>query len=553
MLAASLSAFDPKRTWPKDRNASGWWDVVFDVIQTICLVVINVTSQGTTMTAPCCGWSKTGFAMLGPTFWRCVQPWFFAALVGLCYVGQPNGVQAADDEKTALPAFAPWIGDFDGMQQRRQIRLIVPYSKTIFFIDKGDQWGTAAEWGDELDKWLNKGKKSQLDHIQIDFVPTPRAEVLSALNQGRGDIVLANLTITNELLEKVDFTDPALKNVREILVTSPSAPAIGKVEDLSGEKIYVRKSSSYFEHLVALNESFASRGLKGIELIPADEELEDEDLLEMVNAGIFPFIVVDDYVAQVWAKLFKSIRVRNDIVINDKGAIAGAIRKDSPLLKTTLNRFLQEKATENEFANWLRYRYYTNEKMALRAYAPEDIGRFNGLVNFFKRYGDQYGFDYLMIAAQGYQESALDQSERSKAGAVGVMQMKPSTAREPYIAVDGIEDSAERNIESGNKYLRYIITKYLDDPALDAKNQTLLAFAAYNAGPTGLQRFRDRAKAMGLNPNVWFGNVENAAAAIVGRETVQYVSNIYKYYIAYTVMRQMEENEKARKAVLRQK
>ena len=161
----------------------------------------------------------------------------------------------------------------------------MPYSKTIFFIDKGDQLGTAAEWGDELDKWLNKGRKLQLDQIQIDFVPTSRAGVITALNEGRGDVVLANVTITKDLLEKVDFTDLALKNVREILVTGPSAPTIGKVEDLSGEKIYVRRSSSYFEHLIALNEQFASQGLARLELIPADEELEDEDLLEMVNAG----------------------------------------------------------------------------------------------------------------------------------------------------------------------------------------------------------------------------------------------------------------------------
>jgi membrane-bound lytic murein transglycosylase MltF len=272
----------------------------------------------------------------------------------------------------------------------------------------------------------------------------------------------------------------------------------------------------------------------------------------MVNAGLLPFTVVDDHVADIWAKVFKSIRLHNDIVINDKGVIAGAIRKDSPLLKATLNRFLAEKTVTYGFASWLRRRYYTDNKMVLRAYAPEDIERFNGLVGFFQRYGDQYGFDYLMIAAQGYQESALNQSEHSKSGAVGVMQMKPSTAREPYIAINGIAESAERNIEAGNKYLRYLITKYINDPSIDSKNQTLFAFAAYNAGPGGLQKFRDRAKAMGLNPNIWLGNVENAAAAIVGRETVQYVSNIYKYYIAYTVMQEMENKEKALNTIKRQ-
>src|SRR6516164_11236142 len=243
-----------------------------------------------------------------------LRPWLLlaAVVVGLCCVGQATRSQAADGGATALPPFVPWVGDFYAMQQRRLIRLIVPYSKTIFFIDKGEPLGTAAEWGSELDNWLNKGKKSELKRIRIDFVPTPRGELLTALNQGRGDIVLANLTITKDLLEKVDFTDPGLKNVREILVTGPSAPTIGRMEDLSGEKLYIRQSSSYYEHLVALNERFASRRFNGIELIPADEELEDEDLLEMVNAGIFTLIVVDDHIAQVWSKVFKSIRVRTD-------------------------------------------------------------------------------------------------------------------------------------------------------------------------------------------------------------------------------------------------
>jgi membrane-bound lytic murein transglycosylase MltF len=475
---------------------------------------------------------------------------FTAAVVGLCCFGRLTSVHAADGEKTALPAFARWTGDLDGMQERRQIRLIVPYSKTIFFIDKGEQLGTSAEWGAELDDWLNKGKKSQLEHIQVAFIPTPRGELLTALNEGRGDVVAANLTITKDRLDKVDFTDPVLKNVHEILVTGPSAPAIGKIEDLSGKEFYIRKSSSYYEHLVALNSRFASEGLKAIELTPGDENLEDEDLLEMVNAGLLPFTVVDDHKAKIWTKIFKSITVRSDIVINERGDIAWAIRKNSPLLRAALNRFLQEKTATDGFATWLLHRYYAGDKMIMRAYAPEDVGRFKGLVGFFRRYGDQYGFDYLMIAAQGYQESALDQSDRSKSGAVGVMQMKPSSAREPDIAIEGIEESAERNIEAGNKYLRYIITKYINDPTLDPKNQTLFAFAAYNAGPTGLQRFRDKAKAMGLDPNIWFGNVEHAAAAIVGRETPQYVSNIYKYYIAYNVMNQKEINDNARKAFM---
>lgn len=273
--------------------------------------------------------------------------------VGVGWISVPPRANA-EDGKTALPEYRTWIGDFDGMQKRRQIRIIVPYSKTIFFIDKGEQLGTAAEWGDEFDKWLNKGIKSELERIRIAFVPTPREQLLTALNDGRGDIVAANLTITPDRLQKVDFTIPALKDVHEILVSGPSAPEIGKLEDLSGKELYIRKTSSYYQHLLAINDKFNSQKLEPIKLTAADENLEDEDILEMVNAGILPLTVVDGHVAQIWTKVFKSIKIRPDIVINDGGAIAAAIRQNSPLLKAKLDSFLKEKTVQDGFASWLR-------------------------------------------------------------------------------------------------------------------------------------------------------------------------------------------------------
>jgi ABC-type amino acid transport substrate-binding protein len=143
---------------------------------------------------------------------------FFAVVLafGIGWISVPLRANA-EDGKTALPEYRTWIGDFDEMQKRRLIRILVPYSKTVFFIDKGAQLGTAAEWGEELDKWLNKGIKSELERIRIAFVPTPREQLLTALNDGRGDFVAANLTITTYRLQEVDFTIPAVKDVHEIL------------------------------------------------------------------------------------------------------------------------------------------------------------------------------------------------------------------------------------------------------------------------------------------------------------------------------------------------
>jgi len=450
-----------------------------------------------------------------------------------------HNASAAESGHTALPKLAVWTGDYDVMQRKRVIRVLVPYSKTIFFIDKGEQFGTAAEWGSEFEEWVNKGKKSEIERMRIAFVPTPRDKLLDWLNQGRGDVVAANLTITPDRLAVADFTDPVLKNVREVLVTGPSAPDLANIEDLSGKELYVRKSSSYYEHLLALNNAWRGRNLKPFKLTMADENLEDEDLLEMVNAGILPFAVVDDYKGQIWAKIFKSLKVRDDIVISDNGAVAAAIRKNSPQLKAVLNKFVAEKSVTYGFASWLRKRYYTDDKMVHRAYAPQDMQRFRQLIAYFRRYGDQYSFDYLMITAQGYQESKLDQAERNKSGAVGIMQIKPSTARETC-GCDRWNRQKRGTQYRGRQQISAVFDHQIHQRSRPRRHPPHLVRLA---GPGGLKKFRDKARAMGLDPNVWFGSVENAAAAVVGRETVQYVSNIYKYYIAYALLTRQVDGE----------
>jgi membrane-bound lytic murein transglycosylase MltF len=175
------------------------------------------------------------------------------------------------------------------------------------------------------------------------------------------------------------------------------------------------------------------------------------------------------------------------------------------------------------------------------------LEKFEAMTQLFKKYADQYDFDYLMVSAQAYQESGLDHSKKSSAGAIGVMQLLPTTAADPNVNIREIE-KLENNIHAGTKYLRFIINQYYKDEPMDSDNKMLFAFASYNAGPAKVNRLRKKTTAMGLNPNVWFHNVEIAAAKVIGRETVQYVSNIYKYYIAYRlVTKQRERKQKLMK------
>ena len=461
---------------------------------------------------------------------------FFVMLLMLCGLAGMSlhpGPAAGQDAPLSLGKFTD---DFDAMEKRRLVRIIVPFSKTIYFIDKGAQYGTAVDFGTEFQKVLNAGRKKEIDKIRVAFVPVARDELLAALKDGRGDIVMANLTITPARQAEVDFSAPLYTKASEVLVTGPGAPEIKTLDDLGGKEIRLRVSSSYYEHLAALNEKRRAEGKPEITLIPMDENLEDEDLLEMVDAGLLPWVVVDAYKAVIWKKVFAHITVRDDIAINTDGQVAWAIRKDSPLLKARLDAFAGDHKIGTTFGNMLKNRYYKSDKMVRRAYSPAEMEKFRALVDIFRKHAAEYSFDYLMVIAQGYQESQLDQTRRSPRGAVGVMQLLPATAADKAVGIKDIASNADRNVEAGNKYLRHLIDTYIADPNLPPREQLLFAFAAYNAGPGNLRKFRAKATEMGLDPNRWFGNVENGAAAIVGRETVQYVSNIYKYYVAYDMV-----------------
>jgi membrane-bound lytic murein transglycosylase MltF len=447
---------------------------------------------------------------------------------------EPPQAGTDDTPPSMLPTNDTWIGDLDGMRKRKSIRMLVPYSKTFYFIDKGGkQFGATYDAARAFEEWLNKQDKAKTLQTTVVFIPVPRDRLLAGLLDGTGDIAAGNLTITEERSKLVQFGNPLAKNIREVLVTGPSAPQIGSLGDLGGKEIFLRPSSSYHEHLLALNQSRIAEGKEPITISPLDEELEDEDAMEMVNAGLLPWTVVDEHKAKIWLPVYTSMIVRSDIAIHEGGEIAWAMRKDSPLLRDAVNKFADSHKIGTTFGNILKKRYLGGQSPARRATSQEELQKFEQLVVLFKQYGEQYDFDALMIAAQGYQESKLNQSARSPRGAVGIMQLLPTTAADPAVGIMGIENDPDRNIHAGVKYMRLLVDKYLDDPALDDKNRTLMAFAAYNAGPGNLRKFRKLAASSGLDPNIWFGNVEHAAAEIVGRETVQYVANIYKYYVAY--------------------
>jgi membrane-bound lytic murein transglycosylase MltF len=437
-----------------------------------------------------------------------------------------------DAAKQAL--LAPVKGDWDEIQRRGVLRALVVYSRTLFFVDRGKQRGATYEALKAFEDDVNKPLKRKALRFHVVFIPVTRDQLIPALVEGRGDIAAANLLITPERSQVVDFTIPVLEDVSELVVTGPSGPRITSVDQLSGQAVHVRQSSSYREHLEALNRRLVEQGKEPVKLVPVPEELEDEDVLEMVNAGLIPTTICDEFHATFWKRLYTQLSFDPAVSVISGGAAAWMIRKDSPHLKAVTDSFIRRHRKGTEFGNTL-FRRYTQGKPSsvLPATSAREIRKFEQTVELFRKYGQKYDVDYLLVMAQGYQESRLDQRATSHVGAVGVMQLMPATGAQMRV---GDIHELEPNIHGGVKYLRHVEDSYFDEPGLDPLVKALFAFASYNAGPNRIQSLRREAARRGLDPNRWFKNVEYVAADRIGQETVTYVSNIFKYYVAYQLV-----------------
>jgi membrane-bound lytic murein transglycosylase MltF len=432
-----------------------------------------------------------------------------------------------------------FTGDLDEIIQRRLVRVGVSPSRTFYFVDRGVQRGVAYEYGQLMEERINAKLGNKNVKVHVFFVPMPRTKLVSALVEGKVDMAAGTLTITPERQALVDFTDPTRRHVNQIVVTGPGAAPLKSLEDLSGQPIYVRETSVYETSLIALNEKLNASGKAPVVIEHAPENLEDDDLLEMVNAGLIPAVVVHDFVAKFWKQVFTKLTVHENIATRSDASLGIAVRKNNPKLRAALNNFMGKHGLGSSFGNQVERKYLIDTSYVKGAASEAERQKFLQVVELFRKYSDQYSMDFLLMAAQGYQESRLDQGAQSHVGAVGIMQLMPATGAEMKV---GDVKQIEPNIHAGVKYMRSVLEANFKNEPMDPLNKGLFTFAAYNAGPARVRQLRREAARKGLDPNVWFGNVEQVASERIGRETVTYVSNIYKYYVAYRLV--LEENQR---------
>ena len=445
---------------------------------------------------------------------------------------QKSRSSLTEEQAILNPINKPFKGDLDKIRKKRIIRVLVSYCKTNYFYDHGKPRGFEYELLKAYEKFLNRKEKNRYARTRMIFIPVPFDRLFQYLNDGKGDIAAASLTITPERQKIVNFSKPYIPRVNEIVVLNKNVKGLHALEDLSNRMVYVRKGSSYATHLKALNVRLKKMKRLPVNIIESQDYIVTEDILELVNAGIADISVADQHEAEAWSQILPDIVVRKDLKINTQGNMAWAVRKENRMLLSSINDFIKKNKKGTLLGNILFKRYYQNSKWIKNPITKTERNKLNKLIGLFKKYGNQYHFNFLALSAQAYKESGLDNSKRSPTGAIGIMQVLPETASDKNINIKNIQ-RLDNNIHAGTKYLNFLRTRYFSSPEIAPADRIFFSWAAYNAGPAKIYKMRRETLKRGFNPNKWFFNVEKIADELIGRETVDYVSDINKYYVAY--------------------
>ena len=452
-----------------------------------------------------------------------------------------------DGEHMLAAALAPDRGDMPRIEERGFIRMAIAPDPLMIAFDGRRAIGVAMDLATELEKFLaERGLESATPPVVVP-VPRPREVIAETVVEGRSDF--APLHTDNGHDEGLSFTVPLLTDVNYLPVLGPAAPDVDTLDALAEVPLYVSEDSRYANSLERLNAEREEAGKEPLDIRFVDRRLDDYDLMEMAEVGLIPGTVMASHKAEFWDDIYTSVEVHEDLALTEDGRIAWAVRTTNPELLDALNGFAETVGQGTLVGNVVLKKYLSDTEWIEDISTEASQAKLADVQPLIEEYSQRYEFEPDLVLAQAYQESGLDQSKVSHAGAVGVMQVMPATAADPVVNLPDVSD-IESNVHAGVKYLRWLRDTYYSDPQIEPLDQTLLSFAAYNAGPGGVQRAQAKAREMGLDPNVWFENVEIAITKAVSREPAIYVRNIFKYFVAHRLMDELrEEHEAAREVV----
>ena len=464
-------------------------------------------------------------------------------LVAFISANSTTRIEEISKEKPLIGSLlTPKFGDIKNMIKDRKIRVLLVNDGGFYGLKKGRNYGLYRNVLEKMEEELNKDFPNEDKNKRIKLIPIPikKADLLDTLNKGYGDMVLSGNIITKEKKQQINYTKPFGKGFNNVLVTSKHEGEIRQYEDLSGKEVFIEPTSEYLKSLVQVSETMVIKGLKPIIIRALPAQLSRGGILELINDKVIGVTVMEDYKAEMWKLVYKDIVIHEDITFGENKEIAIMVRKDSPKLLEKLNEFIDRNIGGKVFTKKLTKRYTKNIKYLKDVDTGLSEKEYVKIKDTFKKYAKQYKLDPLILMAQAYQESKLQNNARSHVGAQGIMQLMKGTARDMKV---GSIRNIEGNIHAGVKYHRQIRDNFYKEKEISKKDKILFIFAGYNAGPTRIKNYRKLAKERGLNPNIWHDNVEQIVAEKIGRETIQYIENIYTYYVAYTMINIEKKSE----------
>jgi membrane-bound lytic murein transglycosylase MltF len=462
----------------------------------------------------------------------------FAALGALVLCVAPGGA-GADDLEHGLDAHLEETrsGSLEAIVEERYLRVLTSRSSFDYTLHDGVPTGYQAEMVKALAARLTRRYPGTLP-VRFELLPVPSDQLIPMLLAGRGDLVAARLTKTERRARQVRFSR-SYHPVEEWVVGRKGARLPSSPEDLSGLRFAVRAGSSHAESLAALNDRLRAAGRAPVERVEVDDTLEIEDLLALVAGGRFDWTVTDSMLGEFVERAYPELEVVEEFSLRDQGQLAWALPKDATALAAEVDAVL---------ANFRKGTLRGN--IALRKWFS-DPGRFDlerdaegRLVisrydRMLRRYAREHGFDWRLLASIAYQESRFRATARNRSGAVGLFQIKPQTAAEPYIGIPEVAGpkNVENNVAAAVRYLAWIRQRYFAGrPDVREQDRVRFTLAAYNAGPATVRRAMRQARRMGLDDDVWFGNVELAMVALREGGPVKYVSEINRRVVAYDLL-----------------
>ncbi|CRM21001.1 transglycosylase SLT domain-containing protein [Pseudomonas sp. 25 R 14] len=420
------------------------------------------------------------------------------------------------------------VRDLAEIRSSRTLRVLVNQSRNSSGEVQGQSIGAEYHRLRAFEHYLN-GRVRDGQEINLKIIPKAKDQLLGALARGEGDLVAPGELLDATGAHKISSSDPIASDVPLWLVGLKGERRFTRLEQLSGRTLALTTGSAAGEAVNQINQKLALRKLPPVKVEWVDPSLAVEDVLEMVQAGIFHLTIVERPIAERWSKVLPKLRFDRQVAISEPGEEYWFVRQDASMLRASIDRFLKTYKTpsDQDVAFQRIYRRLYKVRYPL---ARADRQRLEKLRPVLQKHAREQGMDWLNLAALAYKESSLNPAAKSGSGPTGLMQITPSAAQR--VGVNNIQ-TLDSNVQAGARYLALIRRKFFASPKLNERERMAFVLAAYNMGPERVQGMRAEARRRGLNPNQWFFQVERIAMEQVGMGGVSYVNSVNKYYLAF--------------------